>query len=143
MYLGQSKDVQALAEELVTLAMDYIGCPYRWGGCGPSSFDCSGFVCYVFEQFGYSLERVANDIYQENGKEVGLGDLRVGDVVCFTNTYSTRAACSHVGIYIGDGQFVHASERGVKISQLDGDYYLDHFLCGKRILGTDTMTTAA
>ena len=142
-YLGQSKDVQALAEDLVSLAMDYIGCPYRWGGSGPSSFDCSGFVCYVFEQFGYSLERVANDIYLENGVQVSLGDLRIGDVICFTNTYGTRAACSHVGIYIGDGQFVHASERGVKISQLDGDYYLDHFLCGKRILGMDTVTTAA
>ena len=142
-YLGKDKDVQALADELVNLAMEYLGCPYRWGGSGPSSFDCSGFVSYVYRQFGYTLERVANDIYLENGTLVSLENLQAGDVVCFTNTYSTRAACSHVGIYIGDGQFIHASERGVKISQIDGDYYLDHFLCGKRILATGAVTPAA
>ena len=142
-YLGRSKDVQVLGDELVNLAMEYLGCPYRWGGNGPSSFDCSGFVGYVYRQFGYSLERVANDIYLENGTEVGLDNLQAGDVVCFTNTYGTRASCSHVGIYIGDGQFIHASERGVKISKIDGDYYLDHFLCGKRILGTNAVAAAA
>ena len=135
-----SRGTTSISRRLISDALQYVGVPYVFGGTSPEyGFDCSGFVQYVFALSGIDIPRTA-DYQFEIGTPVSKEDLIPGDLVFF-ETYAPGA--SHVGIYIGAGQFVHASERGVKVSQIDGDYYLDHFLCGKRILGVDTVTTAA
>ena len=102
----------------VTLALSKVGSPYRWGATGPSSFDCSGLVNWAFEQSGIEVPRTSRALSQV-GAPVSRDDLQPGDLVFF---YSP---VSHVGIYIGDGQMVHASTSGkpVAVSSIDGRQY--------------------
>ncbi len=119
---------------LVDYAMDFIGTRYVYGGTTPNGFDCSGFVQYVFRQFGYTLNRVAEDQYN-NGVYVDASELMPGDLVFFSNN-GAQSGIYHVGIYIGDNQFVHAanSRRGVVISYLNEGYYAHYFYGARRIL---------
>ena len=97
-------------------ACSLIGSPYAWGGEEPSTgFDCSGFVYYVYNMFGITLNRVAAD-QALNGIPVNASEIRAGDVICF---YS-NGGINHSGIYVGNGQFVHAStsETGVIMTDL-------------------------
>lgn len=120
-------------EQVVAVAMNLQGIPYVWGGSTTGGFDCSGFVRYVYQQFGITLNRVAND-QMANGYYVSSSELIPGDLVFFSGTYSTAGA-SHVGIYIGNGQFVHASSgRGyVTVSNLWSGYYSSHYYGARRI----------
>ena len=102
--------------------MEYLGVPYVWGGSSPSGFDCSGFTQYVMRACGYSIYRTATD-QLENGYAVSYSDLQPGDLVFFERTYNTDAPASHVGIYVGGGEFIHAGGSYVKISSLSSDYY--------------------
>ena len=125
-------EVVSLGQQVVDLAQNYLGYPYVWGGSTPSGgFDCSGFVKYVYAQMGYTLNRVAAD-QMLNGSAVT--DLELGDLVFFNNTYTTGAAASHVGIYIGDNQFIHAADGGVKITSLSNTYYSSRYVGARRIL---------
>ena len=101
---------------VVGIAMQYLGVPYQWGGASPSGFDCSGFTMYVFAQVGISLPHNAAMQYGM-GSAVGRQFLQPGDLVFFNGL-------SHVGIYIGGNQFIHAPHTGdvVKISTLTGWY---------------------
>jgi cell wall-associated NlpC family hydrolase len=111
---------------VVGIAMHYLGVPYVWGGSTPRGFDCSGLVSYVFAQIGVS---VPHSSYAQfgMGTPVSISDLQPGDLVFFTGA-------SHVGIYIGGGQFIHAPHTGdvVKISSLSG-YYSSNFAGARRI----------
>jgi cell wall-associated NlpC family hydrolase len=111
---------------VVGIAMHYLGVPYVWGGSTPRGFDCSGFVAYVFAQIGVSLPHSSYAQYGM-GTAVSISQLEPGDLVFFTGA-------SHVGIYIGGGQFIHAPHTGdvVKISSLSG-YYSSNFAGGRRI----------
>jgi len=111
---------------VVGVAMHYLGVPYVWGGSSPHGFDCSGLVMYVFAQIGVSLPHSSYAQFNM-GTPVGLSQLEPGDLVFFTGA-------SHVGIYIGGGQFIHAPHTGdvVKISSLTG-YYASAFIGGRRI----------
>ncbi|MHA6786045.1 NlpC/P60 family protein [Pseudonocardia saturnea] len=102
----------------VALALSKVGSPYRWGATGPSSFDCSGLVNWAFEQAGIEVPRTSRALSQV-GTPVSRDDLQPGDLVFF---YSP---VSHVGIYIGDGQMVHASTSGkpVAVASIDGRQY--------------------
>jgi len=106
--------------EAATIALRYLGVPYLWGGATPSGFDCSGLVMYVYAQIGISLPHFAAAQYGM-GTPVDRADLQPGDLVFFDGL-------NHVGIYIGDGQFVHAPQTGdvVKITALSdfGDGYV-------------------
>ncbi len=103
---------EALAAELVVRSLSLVDTPYRYGGRTPAGFDCSGFVGYVFaESGGGSLPRRTEEMWRI-GERVGRSELAVGDLVFF-NTLGRRF--SHVGIYIGDGVFVHAPARGGRV----------------------------
>ena len=111
---------------VVGVAMHYLGVPYVWGGSTPHGFDCSGLVMYAFAQVGISLPHSSYAQFAM-GTPVSIGQLEPGDLVFF-------AGASHVGIYIGGGQFVHAPHTGdvVKISSLTG-WYSSEFAGGRRI----------
>ena len=114
-------------------AKKYLGYPYVYGGMSPSGFDCSGFVNYVYKLCGYSMNRVASSIYYGNGVYVNKSDLQLGDLVFFSNSSDS---VGHVGIYIGNNQFIHASSStvGVIISDLGSSYYLAHYVGAKRLI---------
>lgn len=121
-------------QEIVNYAMQYLGYPYVYGGSSPRGFDCSGFTSYIFKQFGYSLNRSASD-QLDNGTPVSMSELQPGDLVMFKKGSSSRRA-SHVGLYIGNNQFIHASTSrvGVIISGMDEAYYTSGFVGGRRIV---------
>lgn len=123
----------ALGEQLVALAKQYLGTPYVLGGNGPSSFDCSGFTKYIYAQFGYSLNRTATDQLQ-NGVSISRDELQPGDLVFFR--YRTSKPVSHVGIYIGGGEFIHASTNRyvVQIDQMNSGHYDNVYVYARRIL---------
>ena len=112
----------------------YVGYRYTWGGMSPSTgFDCSGFVNYICKQYGISLHRVAQDIYSYDGVFVSSSDMQPGDILCFGyGPYSV----GHVGMYVGNGQMVHAcdSSTGVIYSNVTG-YYLTNLVGVKRVTG--------
>ena len=108
-------------QQIAQYALQFLGYNYCWGGKDPSTgFDCSGLVYYVYGQYGYTLNRVAQD-QARNGTAVSADSLQPGDILCF---YSGSSYIGHVGIYIGDGKFVHAqnSATGVVITDLNGHY---------------------
>lgn len=120
-----------LANNIVSLSMNYIGVPYVFGGTSPYGFDCSGYVQYVFANAGISLPRTA-DVQYEVGTPISTTELDSGDLVFFS-TYTYGA--SHVGIYVGDNKFIHASSsRGVTIDSLGGAYWSSRYIGARRIL---------
>lgn len=110
----------------------FLGVPYVYGGMSPSGFDCSGFVGYIYSQFGYSLPRTSFDM-ASIGIPVSKDDLVSGDIVLFS-TYS--AGVSHVGIYVGDGKLIHAPKPGdvVRYDELDSPYYSSRYLGARRVI---------
>ncbi len=129
-----SSSSSSLGEQVAATAKKYIGCAYIFGGTSPSGFDCSGFVQYIYKLYGVGLYRTA-DVQLNNGYSVSRSELKPGDLVFFANTYNTSAAASHVGIYIGGDQFVHAanSSTGVTTSYLSNDYYASRYVGARRI----------
>ena len=127
-----SNSGSSAGQQIATYAKQYVGYPYVYGGSTPSGFDCSGFVQYVYKQNGYSINRTAT-AQLADGTWVSYDDMQPGDIVYFG--YGSTA--SHVGIYIGNGQFVHAqnSRTGVVISSLSESWYANRYLCAHRIVG--------
>lgn len=124
----------AVGDQVVSYALSYLGCPYVYGAAGTSSFDCSGLTSYIYNTLlGYSINRTAS-AQATNGVYVAKADLQPGDLVFFA-TGSSSTAVTHVGIYIGDGQFVHASSTGscVRIDDLSSGYYSTRYLSARRI----------
>lgn len=95
------------AQEIIDYAKKFLGVKYVYGGSSPKGFDCSGFTSYVFDQYGINLERVAAN-QAGQGKKISKSDLKAGDLVFF-DTNGGHNNIGHVGIYIGDGKFIHAS----------------------------------
>lgn len=126
------EEVPSMMDELTAFARSFVGYPYVYGGNGPNSFDCSGFVLYVYKHFGYSFSRGAQEQYND-GMHVGMDELIPGDLVFFSGNGSY---ITHVGLYLGNGEFVHASNptRGVVIDTLWSGYYKSHFWGGCRIV---------
>lgn len=126
------KGQSGTAQQIINNAKKHMGTPYVWGGTTPSGFDCSGFVQYVFKQSGISLPRTTSEQVKV-GTYVSKSNLQPGDLVFLKNTY--REGVSHVGIYIGDGQMIHASSsKGVTISNLSASYYTQHYHSARRVL---------
>ena len=128
------KEIMAIRQQILDTAEELLGTPYVYGGTGPWGFDCSGFVQHVFKQADYQLNRTASNQLC-NGMIVADDALLPGDIVFFRGTSSESGISSHVGIYMGNGEFIHASSsRGVVISDLSGGYYAEHFLCARRVI---------
>lgn len=131
-YIGYEEPVlSATAASIVATAKTCLGVPYKWGGESMSGFDCSGFTQYVFKKHGITLGRTCKKQY-EAGTFISKSALQPGDLVFFQNTYTT--GLSHVGIYIGDGQFIHASSDGVMISKLSNSYWASHYYGARRVI---------
>lgn len=118
--------------DIIAYAKNFIGVPYAWGGTSPYGFDCSGFVQYVAAHFGYTIGRTAQE-QSGYGPYVSYGNLQPGDVIFFTNTYYSWETITHVGIYIGDGNFIHCCNRGVTINNLSESYYGSRYYSAARI----------
>lgn len=119
------KDVNASVAEV---AESLLGTPYEWGGETETGFDCSGFIQYVYEEEGITTPRTVSEVWNF-GEEVD--EPSVGDLVFF-ETY--KPGPSHMGVYTGNGEFIHASEsNGVKTSELDESYWEERYLGAKRI----------
>ena len=144
-YLGNSAPASAApvaeqpvassqGQQIVDFAMQFHGYPYVWAGNTPSGFDCSGFTQYVVQNtLGYDITH-STDIQAGYGTPVAWGEWQPGDLVFFVGT-GGGGFISHVGIYIGDGQMIHAQNEGtgVKISSLYSSYYSDHYYSAMRL----------
>ena len=121
------------AGDVVVGALNMIGVRYRWGGNSPDSgLDCSGFVCYVFQDtLGMSLPRRAEEMSRV-GEKVSMSNLKPGDLVFFN---TMRRTFSHVGIYIGDNKFVHSPSTGstIRVDDLDSGYWEKRFTGARRL----------
>jgi lipoprotein Spr len=117
-----------------------IGTKYVSGGVSTNGFDCSGFTMYVFDKIGINLPHQSGSQYQM-GTAISRDDLRAGDLVFFN---TSGKGVSHVGIFVGEGKFAHASSsRGVTISSLSDSYYVKRFVGAKRIMSTDAYQSVA
>ena len=116
--------VQALMEE----AAKYLGYPYVWGGSSPStSFDCSGFVCWVFTNSGvHNLPRTTAQGIYDQCTPVSASDAKAGDIIFFTGTYNSAGAVSHVGIYCGNGTMIHCGDP-ISYASINSSYWQSHF----------------
>jgi len=119
------------ASAIIATGKQYIGVKYLYGGTTPSGFDCSGFTQYVFAKNGINLPRVSRDQYKV-GTSVSFGNLKPGDLVFFS--FAKNGVIDHMGIYVGNGQFINASSsKGVTIYTL-GTYWKSVYVGAKRVL---------
>ncbi|KYP79918.1 C40 family peptidase [Ferroacidibacillus organovorans] len=118
-----------LGETIARYATQFQGVPYSWGGESPSGFDCSGLVQFTFGHSGVQLERTSYSQFQQ-GQSVSLNDLSPGDLV-FYDTNGPGA--SHVGIYVGNGQFIHSGGSHVQIASMNNSYWRAHYIGAKRV----------
>ncbi len=131
---AEEATVSSKGQEVANYALQFKGYKYVYGGSSPKGFDCSGFTTYVYSQFGHKLNRTASG-QLDNGTKVSRDELQPGDLVIFKKGKTSKRA-THVGLYIGDGKFIHASEPGVGviISKLTDSYYTTGFVGGRRIV---------
>ncbi len=120
----------AITRTILRAAYSMLGVPYVFGGMSPGGFDCSGFVCYVFGKAGISLPRMA-DLQYDAVTRINTSNLRTGDLVFF-QTYAPGA--SHVGIYVGDGKFIHAScSKGISVAEVFTGYWGARYIGAGRV----------
>jgi cell wall-associated NlpC family hydrolase len=130
----KQEDAAITGDKIIDYANKFMGIPYLWGGTTPLGFDCSGFVQYVYKNFGIDLPRVTMD--QVNvGTAVSINNLQKGDLIYFRTNTAQPNQVSHVGIYTGDNKFMQAPKTGdiIRISELTG-YYKDNFVIGRRMI---------
>jgi cell wall-associated NlpC family hydrolase len=131
--------MNAAGRTIADFALQYDGFRYRYGAASPKSgFDCSGLVYYVYTHFGYTIPRTARAQYK-NGAAVEKPDLKPGDLVFFSG--NGGRSITHVGIYIGDDQFIHAStwRYGVKINSLVGSYWEKALYGARRLITAQSV----
>ena len=118
------------SQKLVELAKSKLGCKYVWGATGPNTFDCSGLTSWCHKQIGISIPRTSLE-QSRSGKSVSKSDLQAGDLVFFK---TTSAPVGHVGMYVGNGQFIHAPNKSkpVKYDSLSSSYYSSRYVNARR-----------
>ncbi len=134
--ISRSMDRKSSAN-LIGFAKEHLNSPYQYGKSGPNAFDCSGLTFYVYKNFGITLPRTSFE-QAKAGTYVSKEDLKMGDLVFFDTTSNYRKRISHVGIYIENGNFIHASSgsktKKVIISNLNKGYYMNKYVLARRIL---------
>lgn len=127
---SSSSNDSSIGGKLVSKAKSKLGCKYVWGATGPNTFDCSGLTSWVHKQMGISIPRTSL-AQSRSGKAVNKSDLQAGDLVFFK---TTSAPVGHVGMYVGNGQFIHApnSKSVVKIDSLSSSYYSKRYVNARR-----------
>lgn len=128
-------DAFALRASLIELGNRFLGTPYVYGGSSPRGFDCSGFVYYVFGKHDIALHRCADEQMQD-GLVVAREDLQAGDLVFF-RVYGPWVA-SHVGIYVGNNQMIHAASGGISYASLDAEYWASSYVGARRLIPINT-----
>lgn len=121
-------------EEVISFAMKFEGCRYVYGASGSDTFDCSGFTMYVMNRFGIKLPHSASAQALLGDKITSQLDLRAGDLVFFNTSGLNKII--HVGIYIGDGKFIHAASDGVTVNNLSEAYYRSRYIGASRIINS-------
>jgi cell wall-associated NlpC family hydrolase len=119
---------------IASIAQAQLGARYTWAGVSPATgFDCSGFVYYVFNAFGFPLDRLMPDQFS-TGRRVRPEELRAGDIVFFADTYTS--GLSHNGIYLGDGRFIHAVDEstGVAVTPMNSAYWEQRYVGAVRVV---------
>jgi cell wall-associated NlpC family hydrolase len=122
----------AVGGAIADVAMGMVGTRYRYGGAEPlEGFDCSGLVYYAYGQAGYPVPRTSQELFR-TARKISVGDADPGDLMFFQD----QTKLSHVGIYLGDGMFVHAPASGanVAVASLDSPYYQQHLVAVGRLL---------
>ena len=133
---NSNTSVSASASAVIAYAKTLLGKPYVWGAQGPNSFDCSGFTYYVFKnKAGIVLPRTSSE-QSKYGTYVSWNNLRAGDLVFFDTNGANNGQVSHVGLYMGNGQMIHASysQKKIVIANMNTNYYKNSFVNGRRVL---------
>jgi cell wall-associated NlpC family hydrolase len=135
--VGTPREVADLRNAVVATAIEVMGAPYRWGGQGEDGFDCSGLIQYAYGQHGLILPRMSRD-QARMGQQVdrSVGSLLPGDILGFSDG---GGGITHVGLYVGDGMFIHSSSSGVKLSSLaaaegDGRWWQQRWVLARRLI---------
>jgi cell wall-associated NlpC family hydrolase len=126
-------------QDIENKAKSFLGVPYVWGATGPSKFDCSGFTQWVYRDSGINIPRVSKD-QARVGQFIKYDNLQRGDMVFFDTKKKRSGRVSHVGIYLGYGDFIHASSAGKSVVIYNFDkkpFYKKRFLWGRRVLKPD------
>lgn len=113
---------EELRKAIVDYAMQYLGNKYVHGGSGlETGTDCSGFTCLIYSNFGYSISRTPGGQYSSDGRNISAEEIQPGDIICYSS--NGGKSCTHVALYIGDGQIIHEanSRKGVVIYEADYD----------------------
>ena len=127
-------------DEIIETAKNFLGTKYVWAANGPNAFDCSGFTKYVFKENGITLPRYSGH-QAKVGMRVSFNELQKGDLVFFDTKHKFRGKVNHVGIYIGDHKFIHASSAKKKVIITSFDekpFYRHRFLRGERVINSGT-----
>lgn len=123
-----NEDENTLREQITKFAKENLDKPYSWGSVGPDKFDCSGFMTYLFnEKSKIKLPRVSKDMSEMNNEKKDISQLKIGDLLFFIT--SGGETINHVGLYIGNNEFIHASsaKNKVVISKIDSNFYSKAF----------------
>jgi cell wall-associated NlpC family hydrolase len=134
-------NTQELINNIESNAKSFLGTKYVWGATGPTKFDCSGFTQWVYRDAGIYLPRVSRD-QAKVGQYVSFENLRRGDMVFFDTKKHKQGVVTHVGIYLGNGNFIHASSAAKKVVVYNFNekpFYKKRFLWGRRVIQDSTM----
>jgi cell wall-associated NlpC family hydrolase len=135
-----TKDTSIIKNEIESKAKSFLGTKYVWGATGPSKFDCSGFTQWVYRDSGITIPRVSKD-QAKVGNYVQYANLKRGDMVFFDTKKHRKGIVTHVGIYLGNNNFIHASSAAKKVviyNFEDKPFYKERFLWGRRVINNNS-----
>jgi len=136
---SRPRDVRTIVNSIEQNAKSFLGTPYVWAATGPSKFDCSGFTQWVYRDVGINIPRVSRD-QARVGSYISYNNLQKGDMVFFDTKKRRSGRVTHVGIYLGNGNFIHASSSAKKVVVYnfnDKTFYKKRFLWGRRVIPND------